>query len=237
MSTLRIIGLIFAMWSSAIGVHAQTVLPDTLAAVTLRPPDTTLVTSFYTDPDFDYRGEVAESESLLSRAWSWLMENIILPLLSNGHGELRWPVYALMALGVGYAVTKLLRLEGKSMVFGRGAQSSLKVDEIDDLAPLDLKAMLQDALTRSAYREALRLYYLRLLQRMAEDRLIVWHPEKTNAEYVNEVAGWPHQASFRDLTNLYDYVWYGDFPVDIERFETLRQAFDRFFEQMDGHAV
>ena len=226
--------LIAFLAAAATGGHAQAVSPDSLGAVTLRPPDTTLVTAFYTDPNFDYRGEVAEAESLLGRAWAWLWDSIILPLISNGQGGLRWPVYALMALGVGYAVLKLLRLEGKSVVFGRGARPSLHVDKIDDLAPLDLKAMVHEALTRKAYREAVRLYYLRLLQWMSEERLIVWHPEKTNAEYVHEVRDWPHQSAFQDVTALYDHVWYGDFPVDVERFETLRAAFDRFFEQMDG---
>ncbi|MEM1093717.1 MAG: DUF4129 domain-containing protein, partial [Bacteroidota bacterium] len=154
--------------------------------------------------------------------------------LTNSQGDLRWPVYLLMAIAVGYAVLKLLRIEGKSVVFGRRQRPTINVAEIEDLSPLDLKAMLDKAMARQAYREALRLYYLRLLQRMADERLIVWHPEKTNAEYVREVDAWQHREAFRDLTSLYDYVWYGDFPVEIERFDTLRHAFEQFFAQMEA---
>ncbi|MEM6645870.1 MAG: DUF4129 domain-containing protein [Bacteroidota bacterium] len=213
---------------------AQSVPADTLAAVKLRPADSTLAAAFRGDPDFNYQGEIAEGESLLSLAWDWFVETILAPLLTNGQGDFRWPVYLLMAMGVGYAVLKLLRIEGKSVVFGRGQRATINVEEIEDLAPLDLKAMLDEAMARQAYREALRLYYLRLLQRMAEERLIVWHPEKTNAEYVHEVEVWQHREAFRDLTALYDYVWYGDFPVEVERFDTLRHAFEQFFAQIEA---
>jgi len=229
-----ILAVLAACWCSATPAVAQAVSADTLSAVTLRPADSTLAASFRDNPDFNYQGEIAEGESLLGLAWQWFVETILMPLLTNSQGDFRWPVYLLMALAVGYAVLKLLRLEGKSVVFGRRQRPAINVAEIEDLAPLDLNAMLDEAMERQAYREALRLYYLRLLQRMAAERLIVWHPEKTNAEYVREVEAWHHQAAFRDLTALYDYVWYGDFPVEVERFDTLRHAFEQFFAQLDA---
>lgn len=234
MRALYVLLVLTACWCTPTLSVAQVQPADTLATVELRPADSSLVALFRDDPDFNYQGEVAEGESLLGLAWQWFVEHILAPLLTNSQGDFRWPVYLLMAIGVGYAVLKLLRIEGKSVVFGRGQRPSINVDAVDDLAPLDLEAMLDEAMARQSYREALRLYYLRMLQRMAEDRLIVWHPDKTNAEYVREVGTWQHQEAFRDLTSLYDYVWYGDFPVEVERFETLRQAFEQFFAQIEA---
>ncbi|MCB0315535.1 MAG: DUF4129 domain-containing protein [Calditrichaeota bacterium] len=39
---------------------------------------------------------------------------------------------------------------------------------------------------------------------------------------------------FQELATRYEYIWYGDFPVDASRYEDARLRFEQFHRQLRG---
>src|SRR5690606_17047746 len=77
----------------------------------------------------------------------------------------------------------------------------------------DISELMEKALADREYRLALRFYYLLLLQKLTEADIISYQTDKTNSEYVSEIRSESLKKDFRKATNLYDYVWYGNFEV------------------------
>ena len=89
----------------------------------------------------------------------------------------------------------------------------------------DIAKLIEQALAQKEYRMALRYRYLLLLQQLGVKQFIQWEPQKTNHDYEREIKDKSIQQDFKELTYLYDYVWYGNFALDAEAYQ---QAAIRF---------
>ena len=82
----------------------------------------------------------------------------------------------------------------------------------------DIQKLIQGALLDKNYRLAIRYYYLYSLRLMNEKELITWELQKTNADYSRELEETDLKNPFAQITRLYEYIWYGDFPIDQSKF-------------------
>lgn len=64
------------------------------------------------------------------------------------------------------------------------------------------------------FRYAVRYQFLRILKQLSDRHLIDWHPEKTNKEYITEIANSELKNDFKEWAKIFDYVWYGEFEID-----------------------
>jgi len=90
--------------------------------------------------------------------------------------------------------------------------------------------LLRQAMAEGHHREAIRFRYLRVLQRLAADGVVVWQKHKTNRDYLAEVqrSGRADLAApFGEVTRLFAWVWYGEAPVDAVRYGRMTASFDR----------
>jgi hypothetical protein len=92
----------------------------------------------------------------------------------------------------------------------------------------DFDRFLRLALESNDYRIAVRILFLRLLQRLHEAEWIVWKKNKTNQDFLNEVRGRENYVQFRDLTLAFEIVWYGDQKITKQQFDQLQNLFDSF---------
>ena len=92
-------------------------------------------------------------------------------------------------------------------------------DEETLIKEKDLPALIKIAITDGNFKLATRYYYLLLLKKLSEKELIFWQQEKTNEDYIKELASNKNlYKEFETLTHLYDYVWYGEFLINKEKF-------------------
>ncbi|WGK64270.1 DUF4129 domain-containing protein [Croceiramulus getboli] len=89
----------------------------------------------------------------------------------------------------------------------------------------DIQALIEQALAVKNYRLAIRFYYLLLLQRLSDQEHIDWQAQKTNREYLYEIKQDELRESFRRVTRIYDYSWYGQFEVDESAFAKAKLQF------------
>jgi hypothetical protein len=119
-------------------------------------------------------------------------------------------------------------------IFGRrnrvsGASS---IAEEEDIHQIDFEMELQTAITNKNFRQAVRLSYLQLLKELTDRALIDWQPGKTNQIYVQELGNRPFSNDFRNLTRLFEKVWYGAFPVRENDFFDFRRSFAKLKDRI-----
>lgn len=97
-----------------------------------------------------------------------------------------------------------------------------------NLPESNLERFLRLALEQQDYRAAVRVYYLMILQKLNATQRITWEPEKTNNDYVLELVGSAEHGPFKHLTRTYEVIWYGEAPIDRERYEKVSPAYANF---------
>ena len=101
-------------------------------------------------------------------------------------------------------------------------------DEIEDIRNVEFDDAVQKAIAEKRYRVAVRLLYLRSLRQLQDRSMINWRREKTNRDYLYELSDQGLRPIFSDLTFIFEYIWYGEFPVDEKHFETAHAGFREF---------
>ena len=113
-----------------------------------------------------------------------------------------------------------LKVNARNIIEGKNSKSTVSLSYEEELIrDKDLPKLIQAAINDENYKLAIRYYYLLLLKNLSEKELISWQQEKTNEDYIKEIALSNHlNNDFKKLTYLYDYVWYGEFLIDQEKF-------------------
>ena len=207
---------------------------DTARIVVRRPPPEALE-PYRTDPAFDYDRAAPERPSLWTRIKAWLWEHIFGPLGASALRPVwRFAYYGVVAAAMGFLLLRLLRVDVRGVL--RGERKRMRTEDLfeEDLTTADFDARIEAAAAAGDYRRAVRLLYLKALRELADRNLVVWRREKTNHAYVDELRHASLRQPFAELTYLFEYIWYGAFPVDEAAFGRMRRAFARFGEHLGG---
>ncbi len=92
----------------------------------------------------------------------------------------------------------------------------------------DLDLLIKQALQSGNYRLAVRYKYLQTLYRLAAKKMVELAADKTNYQYVRELANQNDQNDFAALTLNYEYVWYGEFEIDQNIYRRIDNSFSQF---------
>ena len=117
----------------------------------------------------------------------------------------------------------------KNRVLGKPEESGPMPE---DIFAINYQKEIDKAVQDANYRLAVRLHFLRLLKNMADRSLIHYKQDKTNFEYLTEVAAKNFYSSFFRATRNYEYSWYGLFPVSNEAYQTIKKDFDKLEQEL-----
>ena len=196
--------------------------------VSVRYPDANKLRDLQADRAYQYGTEAPPSDSALVRFLRWLFGKLGEFSISESYSNV-WQ-YVILAAIAAFAFYLLLKAEVMGSLFGRRAkESELDYETIsEDIHEINFETSVATAIEKRNYRLAVRLLYLQTLKRLADAELIQYKIDKTNQQYVYELANSPQQADFAQLTRQFEFVWYGDFPVDAERFDAVQAQFWAF---------
>lgn len=131
----------------------------------------------------------------------------------------------IILLVVYFIVRALLKKEGL-WIFGKSRKAlSAKDIGVENLETTDFQSLIGNTLQTADYRLAIRYYYLWLLKLLAYNNIIKWHRDKTNSDYLYEIKDEALRSQFRYLSYIYDYSWYGEFPVSEGDYTKAEKAF------------
>nr|WP_321450138.1 hypothetical protein [uncultured Carboxylicivirga sp.] len=195
------------------------------SVVNYRHPSTDTIAYYKQHPDYNYN-ETEKAESLLNRFLRWIAQF----LMVDGHAS--WIGWAFLALAIFALLAIIIRLFGIPIkglfVFSR----STKVTElsftsgVNDIESENLEKILADFINAGAYREATRILFLISLRQLNRNKLIKWNIWKTDREYYYELKDEKLKAEFLSVIRSYEYIWYGKFTPEKERFEEVNEQFN-----------
>ncbi len=165
-----------------------------------------------------------------------------LPSLSFGGGI--WAILAKIILIVGgiiliaFLLKYLLGYEGfrskKSIKTNEVINGEIDLEQIEEnIHETDLERYIRQALESKQYALAIRLYYLHILKDLSQLQHIKWKKDKTNRAYLDEMNSSPYNQSFRQLTLIFERVWYGANELNEADFKQLEPQFKIFLEQIN----
>jgi hypothetical protein len=106
-------------------------------------------------------------------------------------------------------------------------------DDGTDLNEEDLEKRIREALRSGDHRTGIRWLFLKSLRLLNDRRLIVYHPQATNQEYIAQLGSLPPGKNFLFLANAYEYIWYGDFPLNEEQYGLVEKKFQDFYKEIN----
>ncbi len=145
----------------------------------------------------------------------------------------------LIYVGIGILAVYLIRLifsSGFDWPFGRkkaGDPEQLE-DALDVKGNDDLSVAIRKAVSEGNFRLAVRYWYIHLLRFSDRSEIISYHPEKTNSDYVREIANPDYRAKFAELSRIYDFVWYGEIPIAEGEYRHIANRFDNMVNTLSA---
>ena len=137
-------------------------------------------------------------------------------------------IFWILAIGLFAYLVYRLFLSNSSFLSRSRKNISSDITVVEEENTNDPDSLLRNAIRNGNYRLAVRYLYLQSLQRLSEKKLIEINTNKTNYEYVMEVRKHKFANEFASLTLQYEYVWYGEYPVDERLFEQIQGSFTQF---------
>lgn len=132
--------------------------------------------------------------------------------------------------GIVFLLYLLFQIFNVQQIFARKAAAvSLNYELMnEDIHEMNFEPLIEAAIAQQQYRLAIRLHYLHTLKLLADHQLIDWKLNKTNYQYVIEMQARPSKDTFEQLTNIFDWVWYGEFLIQEQEYLQFSQLFTAF---------
>jgi len=188
----------------------------------------------YTSDVYNYEGKENPVPGWIENFFNWLFGDGNVNKTFTAYMWFERILYTLVILGVIFIIVKLVMNKEGRWIFGKRSDTYFLNNEMDsaDLHQTNFDQLIADAINQKNYRLAIRYYYLYLLQKLADNELIGYHAEKTNADYRNELKNASIISDFTYVSYLYNYIWYGEFEVGQPEFVQAEQAFHQLFKQV-----
>lgn len=202
--------------------------PDDRSPVQLRQPPSARLNDYRNDRDYQYHRELKPAASPWAAFLDWFWRKLE-PFFASKSYRYLWQ-YVFLAAMAGLVIWLLYKANVLGLALGsRATHAALPYDtRSENIHEIHFGDQLDAALQQRNYRLAVRLLYLQTLKHLTDRGLIDWQPNKTNRSYVYELSNPSIRRDFETLTRQFEYVWYGEFPLSAERFEPLREAFQKF---------
>jgi hypothetical protein len=145
----------------------------------------------------------------------------------------KYVILGLAAVALVYIIFKLLGIDAP-LIFKRKPKSIPLpyAESVENIHEISFDQAIEDALANKNYRLAVRLLYLRCLKELSDGGLINWRTEKTNTAYINELNNDVLRRQFTMVTRQFEYIWYGNFPVDGQSYQQINNIFLEFKQSL-----
>lgn len=106
-------------------------------------------------------------------------------------------------------------------------------DLTEDLNTVNFEQKISEALKFNDFRTAVRWHYLKILFLLDKKQLIVFAPFKTNIDYTYELKNDTYKTSYKKLSRIYEYIWYGQFDINQSSYTDNANEFKNFEQQLN----
>ncbi|MUU77562.1 hypothetical protein [Winogradskyella endarachnes] len=189
----------------------------------------------YADSDFNYSindtGGINLIQQILRKFFNWLGDVFGFDIDWIDYQTLEYIVYGLLGVIILYLLIKFLLENPINSVFKTETAAIEGFNYVEEnIEQIDFDLLISKALKEQNYRLATRYLYLKSLKSLANKKVIEWHYEKTNTDYLNEIKDNQLKTLFKRVSYIYDYVWYGEFPINEASFNKNKADFNQLIK-------
>jgi len=246
MRKLLLFALLFVL--CAISIMAQqdsTIATYDSAPLDVKQIDTEDIQKYQADEAFNY--EIIKGDLTWWDNFKTWLGNLLLRMFEGIFGVekaigflsvfLRIVPYILLGLLIYLLIKFFLNVNASSLQQAQKNMNLVSLSEEENIIKNEnIQELISKAFADKNYRLAIRYYYLYILKLMSEKELITWELQKTNDDYLQEIKRTALIKPFTKITHLYDYIWYGDFPIDEDRYNTAEKAFLQLQQMVEANA-
>ena len=238
--------LLFGVMAFPLGAQQDSTLVqyDTVKLSVMQITDGDLL-PYREDPKFDY--EIVKADITWWGNLKTWMGNLVLRFFEWLFGAekatgyfsffLQLLPYILIGILLFLLIKFFLNVNSRALLYSKSNEAVVSLsDEEQIIKNEDIDQLIQNALKAKNYRLAIRYYYLLILKQLSQKELINWEIQKTNDDYIDELKKEELKKSFGHITWLYDYIWYGDFPIDEAKYLKAELKFASLRKTLDADA-
>lgn len=204
--------------------------------IEIRAPGDQFFESYYDDKAYQYHQSAMHEEgsSFFDTIWYWLVR-----MLNKTRGVFNLSPVIFNILLVIISIVFLYFLVTKTRVYNlfysRDRAGKIPVYELnDEPEEADLDALFKEEYSKNNFRNAIRLLYLKLLNILDSQHLIIYSKDKTNQDYLKELNPGKIRDEYRNAVRIYEYVWYGQFFIDKKDCDRFIQNYEHLFRMVNG---
>jgi len=152
----------------------------------------------------------------------------------NASGIMKFIIIVLAVVVVALLLRSLLGLNKPKNKKIKKVQA-IDLERIEEnIHEANLDDFIRQALEQQNFALAIRLYYLAILKELSLKNTIHWKKDKTNKDYLREMRQSDLFGDFRELTAIFERVWYGESPIQAREFHQLEPRFRRMIQQINA---
>lgn len=140
-------------------------------------------------------------------------------------------LYIVLAIGIIFAIYQVMVANNFFIISRKKRRRSTGEADAGDMTYENLDERILEEVNSGNYRQAVRYMYLKTLKLLSDYNFITLHAKSTNQDYVRQMNNHRGLGQFRQLTRIYEYVWYGEFDPSDSQFEIIRSNFNKFNPQ------
>jgi hypothetical protein len=142
--------------------------------------------------------------------------------------------FLLIGIGLAVLIFIIVKMANGEPIFSpknnkiKPLAGDINLEKIEEnLHEAELEGHIRQAAAAGDFALAVRLYYLAILKELSLKKLIKWKKDKTNGEYLRELAGTQLFSTVQELTLIFERVWYGKMPLQEGDFAQVEAKFKR----------
>ena len=185
--------------------------------------DTEKIAAYQADRRFDYDSQLELPDyswfDMLSQWFNRLLNSIF---RGSFEENITKPVMIMLFFLAIVAIVVFLYKKLPELFMRNRRDKAIPYDiEEENIHRIDFDREISSALDSKDYRLAVRLVYLQTLRLLSDNKQINWQIHKTPTEYLYEVKDKDIKSPFRELTNNFLQVRYGNYNASYELYETM----------------
>jgi len=190
-----------------------------------------LLEKYKNDPDFDYEGGPKEADDWITKIKNWINQQLAILRSSKTYSTLLdYLYYGLMIAALILIIRGLIKADRRGLLFGKINSNEIKmIESEEDISKINFDELIAAAAERKDYKLAVRYLFLKSLKLLSEKEIIELRNNKTNHQYLSEIKNNRISNAFQIATSRFEWIWYGDFPVDENVMKSSQKDFNELF--------
>ncbi len=191
-----------------------------------------IIEKYKNDPEFNYDGGPEETDDWITKIKNWINQQLATIWSSKAYSTvLDYLYYALMIVALILIIRGLIKGDRRGLIFGEIKTDEIKMMESEeDITQLNFDELIISAIGRKDFKLAVRYLFLKSLKLLSEKGIVELRNNKTNHQYLLEIKNNRISGAFQIATSRFEWVWYGDSPIDEKILKSSQNDFNELFE-------